>query len=93
MVSNCAWNSCCTNNGNLINKQSYKNTICRTTAKEKKPSYDTFYSVLSFWNKKRGIPSPFLKEIIEAALEKHILNIEYHVTKPRYFIHQIVSLK
>lgn len=38
---------------------------------------DYLDSVLSFWNKKRGIPSPFLKEIIEAALENHILDIEY----------------
>ena len=34
-------------------------------------------SVLSFWNKKRSIPSPFLKEIIEAATENQILKIEY----------------
>lgn len=38
---------------------------------------DLLDSILSFWNKKRGIPSPFLKEIIEAALEKHILDIVY----------------
>jgi len=38
---------------------------------------DKLDSVLSFWNKTRGTPSPFLKEIIEAALENHILNIEY----------------
>lgn len=38
---------------------------------------DHLDSVLSFWNKKRSISSPFLKEIIEAALENHILDIEY----------------
>lgn len=34
-------------------------------------------SVISFWNKKRGLPSPFLKEIIEASLDKHVLHIKY----------------
>lgn len=34
-------------------------------------------SVLSFWNKKRSIPSPHIKDIIEAALKNHILDIEY----------------
>lgn len=38
---------------------------------------DKLDSILSFWNKIRSIPSPFLKEIIEAALENHILDIEY----------------
>ncbi|MFP3916393.1 YafY family protein [Lysinibacillus telephonicus] len=38
---------------------------------------DNLDSVLSFWNKKRGIPSPFIKEIIEAALENNKLYIEY----------------
>ncbi len=38
---------------------------------------DNLDSVLSFWNKKRYTPSIFLKEIIEAALENHILDIEY----------------
>lgn len=38
---------------------------------------DNLDSVLSFWNKKRGVPSPHLKEIIEAALKNHILDIEY----------------
>lgn len=38
---------------------------------------DNLDTVLSFWNKKRGIPSPLLKEIMEAALNNHILDIEY----------------
>lgn len=38
---------------------------------------DRLDSVLSFWNKKRGVSSPFLKEIIEAALDHTILEILY----------------
>lgn len=38
---------------------------------------DNLDSVLSFWNKRRSTPSPFIKEIIEAALGNHILYIEY----------------
>jgi predicted DNA-binding transcriptional regulator YafY len=34
-------------------------------------------SVLSFWNKKRGISAPFLKEIIAAAIENRVLKIDY----------------
>lgn len=34
-------------------------------------------SVLSFWNQKRSVPSPFLKDIIEASIENHLLIIEY----------------
>lgn len=33
--------------------------------------------VLSFWNKKRSVPSPYLKEIIESAVEKQVVQIEY----------------
>ncbi len=44
---------------------------------DKRNKIDNLDSVLSFWNKKRGISSPFLKEIIEAALENHILDVEY----------------
>jgi len=38
---------------------------------------DHLDSVLSFWNKNRGLSSPFLKEIIEAALENYVLDIQY----------------
>jgi len=34
-------------------------------------------SVLSFWNRKRETPTQFLREIIEAAMDKNILKIEY----------------
>ncbi|WP_170143715.1 helix-turn-helix transcriptional regulator [Paenibacillus flagellatus] len=38
---------------------------------------DRLDAVLSFWNKKRTVPSPYLKEIIEAAAEKQVVYIEY----------------
>jgi len=38
---------------------------------------DRLDAVLSFWNKKRGAPSPYLKEIMEAALDKRVLAIRY----------------
>lgn len=34
-------------------------------------------SILSFWNPKRTVSSPFLKEIIEASIENNLLIIEY----------------
>ncbi|MFD0872335.1 helix-turn-helix transcriptional regulator [Paenibacillus residui] len=42
-----------------------------------KKKIDRLESVLSFWNPKRRVSSPFLKEIIEAALDHHVLIIEY----------------
>lgn len=38
---------------------------------------DQLSAVLAFWNIKRGIPTPYLKEIIEAAMEKQVVHIEY----------------
>lgn len=38
---------------------------------------DRLDAVLSFWNKKRGIPSPYLKEIMESTLDKQVLEIRY----------------
>lgn len=35
-------------------------------------------SILSFWNPKRTIASPFLKDIIEASIQNNILIIKYH---------------
>ncbi|RAL21993.1 DNA-binding transcriptional regulator [Thermoflavimicrobium daqui] len=42
-----------------------------------KRKVDQLSSVLTFWNIKRGVPSPYLKEIIEAAVEKQVVHIEY----------------
>lgn len=38
---------------------------------------DRLDAVLSFWNKKRGAPSPYLREIMEAASDKRVLEIRY----------------
>jgi len=38
---------------------------------------DRLDSVLTMWSKTRGVPSPFLKEIIEAALENFALDMLY----------------
>lgn len=42
-----------------------------------KRKIDRLEGVLSFWNIKRSVPSQFLKEIIEASVEKQNLQIEY----------------
>ncbi|GGD79256.1 helix-turn-helix transcriptional regulator [Paenibacillus nasutitermitis] len=42
-----------------------------------KRKIDRLEAVLSFWNIKRSVPSRYLKEIIDAAAEKQILQIEY----------------
>jgi predicted DNA-binding transcriptional regulator YafY len=42
-----------------------------------KNKIDNLDTILSFWNIKRSTPSPFIKEIIDAALESHVLSIEY----------------
>jgi len=42
-----------------------------------KSKVERLESVLSFWNQKRRVSSPFLTDIIEASIENHILIIEY----------------
>lgn len=55
-----------------VSRKLYAGLPCDTRNK-----IDNLDSILSFWNKTRSIPSPFLKEIIEAALGNHILCIDY----------------
>jgi|GEM_PF-2428305 len=38
---------------------------------------DRLHAVFAFWNRKVSIPSPFLKEIIEAAMDHRILKMGY----------------
>ncbi len=38
---------------------------------------DRLDAVLSFWGKKSSIPTKFLKEIVEAAIEKQVVRFEY----------------
>lgn len=42
-----------------------------------KGKVDRLELVLSFWNQKRSVSSPFLTDIIEASIENHVLIIEY----------------
>ncbi|MGE7272281.1 helix-turn-helix transcriptional regulator [Brevibacillus panacihumi] len=46
-------------------------------ADDMKRKVDRFDSVLAFWNQKRSVSSPFLKEIMEAAIAHELLSIEY----------------
>lgn len=52
---------------------------------------DRLDSVLSFWNKRRSSASPFLKEIIEAAIEKQVLNIEY-LSKSKNTVREVAPI-
>lgn len=42
-----------------------------------KRKVDQLDLVLAFWNKKRSVPSPYLREIIDAAAAHQLLKIEY----------------
>ena len=44
---------------------------------ETKSKVERLEAVLSFWNQKRSVSSPFLTDIIEASIENHILIMEY----------------
>lgn len=46
-------------------------------ADDMKRKVDRLDSVLTFWNQKRSVASPYLKEIIEAAIAHELLSIEY----------------
>lgn len=56
-----------------------------------KKKIDRLEFVLSFWNKKRSIPSPFLKDILEASLVKHVLIIEY-MSKSKNKVKEVVPI-
>ncbi|WNQ12815.1 YafY family protein [Paenibacillus aurantius] len=44
---------------------------------ETKRKVDRLDSVLAFWSQKRTVPSPFLKEILEAASEQQLILMKY----------------
>jgi len=56
-----------------------------------KRKIDRLEAVLSFWNRKRSVPSPYLKEIIDAAVEKRILQMEY-VSKTKNTIREVCPI-
>ncbi len=60
-----------------IDIQSVSRKLYAYLPSDTRTKIDKLDSVLSFWNKKRGLSSPFLKEIIEASLENNILDIKY----------------
>lgn len=61
----------------IIDLQSVSRKLSASLPADTRDKIDRLDSVLSFWNKKRGSPAPFLKEIITAALENQVLKIEY----------------
>ncbi|WNC12112.1 YafY family protein [Brevibacillus brevis] len=56
-----------------------------------KRKVDRLDSVLAFWNQKRSVPSPFLKEIIEAAIAHELLAIEY-VSKSENTVREVAPV-
>lgn len=56
-----------------------------------KKKMDRLESVLSFWNQKRSIPSPFLKDILEASLVNHAIIIEY-MSKSKNKVKEVVPI-
>ncbi|MFD1954587.1 helix-turn-helix transcriptional regulator [Paenibacillus thailandensis] len=57
---------------NSVSKKLYASLPIDTRKK-----IDRLDKVLSFWNKKRSIPTKYLKEIVEAAIESQVVQIEY----------------
>lgn len=60
-----------------IDIKSVSRKLYASIPSDSKQKIDRLDSILSFWNKKRSSASPFLKEIIEASIDKQVLNIEY----------------
>lgn len=60
-----------------IDIKSVSRKLYQSLPSDTKDKIDKLDNVLSFWNIKRSTPSPFIKEIIDAALESHVLSIEY----------------
>lgn len=61
-----------------INIDSVSRKLYTSLPDDTKSKIDRLESVLLFWSKKRSVPSPYLKEIIEASIEDHIVIIRYH---------------
>lgn len=60
-----------------IDIASVSNKLYSTLPLDTRKKIDRLDAVLSFWNKKRSVPSSYLKEIIEAAAENQVVRIEY----------------
>lgn len=60
-----------------ININSVSRKLYANLPNDTKDKIDRLESVLVFWNQKRNLPSSYLKEIIEASIEDHIVILEY----------------
>lgn len=60
-----------------IDITSVSNKLYSNLPLDTRKKIDRLDEVLSFWNQKRSVPSHYLKEIIEAAVEKQVVRIEY----------------
>lgn len=60
-----------------IDINSVSKKLYTSLPKDTRKKIDRLDVVLSFWNKKRSIPSKYLKEIVEAAIERQVVQIEY----------------
>ncbi len=61
-----------------INIDSVSRKLYSSLPDDVKSKIDRLESVLLFWSKKRSVPSPYLKEIIEASIKDHMVMIEYY---------------
>ncbi|RIX59381.1 YafY family transcriptional regulator [Paenibacillus nanensis] len=60
-----------------IDIHSVSNKLYTSLPLDMRTKIDRLGTVFSFWNKKRGAPSKYLKEIIEAAIERRVIQIVY----------------
>lgn len=60
-----------------IDMKEVSNKLYTSLTPDMRRKVDKLSSVLAFWNIKRDLPSPHLKDIIESALEKQVVQIEY----------------
>lgn len=60
-----------------INIASVSRKLYASLPDDTKSKIDRLESVLLFWSKRRNVPSRYLKEIIEASIEDHIVIIKY----------------
>lgn len=74
-----------------IDIKEVSNKLYTSLTPDMKRKVDKLSSVLAFWNIKRDLPSSYLQDIIESALEKQIVQIAYF-SKSQSSIKEIVPL-
>lgn len=60
-----------------IDMTSVSNKLYSILPLDTRKKIDHLDEVLAYWNQKRSVPSHYLKEIIETAIEKQVVQIEY----------------